>query len=288
MFIKKIGFIGLGAMGFPIAKHLLKHGFEVHVAKHSSKKESLDRIKELEMLGAKNKKSISEIPMGVDMVISILPSDKEVESVLLDEAFFNNIKTDSIILEMTSCSPETVIKVEEYYRSKNVKVIDAPVSGGVKGAINGSLTIFGSGNEEIFNEIKEVLDVFGQNIYYIGKLGAGKTLKSINQMMIAINTMGLIEGFSVAKKQGIDLNIMQDVISQSSGNSYSLNRYLHKLEQEDFEGGFKLSLMRKDIKTAIDSVDDIPLPFTNLVYDLFLMTKKYDDMDFIAISKLYK
>ncbi|WP_313756109.1 NAD(P)-dependent oxidoreductase [Tissierella sp.] len=287
MSIKKIGFIGLGAMGFPIAKHLLEHGFEVHIARHSSKKESIDRIKELEFLGAKDKKSISEIPIGVDMIISILPSDKEVESVLLDEAFFNNVKTDTIILEMTSCSPETVIKVEEYYMSKNVKVIDAPVSGGVKGAINGSLTIFGSGNEEVFNEIKEVLYVFGKNIHYIGRLGTGKTLKSINQMMIAINTMGLIEAFSVAKKQGIDLNIMQDVISQSSGNSYSLNRYLHKLGQEDFEDGFKLSLMRKDIKTAIDSVDDVPLPFTNLAYNLFLMTKEYDDMDFIAISKLY-
>ncbi|WP_353093443.1 NAD(P)-dependent oxidoreductase [Tissierella praeacuta] len=288
MSINKIGFIGLGAMGFPIAKHLLKHGFEVHIAKHSNKKESIDKIKELELLGAKNKKSISEIPVGVDMIISILPSDKEVESVLLDESFFNNVKDNTVILEMTSCSPEIVIKLEKYYMSKRVKVIDAPLSGGVKGANDGSLTVFGSGNEEVFNEIKEVLNVFGKNIHYIGKLGTGKTLKSINQMMIAINTMGLIEAYTVARNQGIDLNIIQDVISQSSGNSYSLNRYLHKLGQEDFEGGFKLSLMRKDIKTAIDSVHDIPLPFTNLVYNLFLMTREYDDMDFISISKLYK
>ena len=288
MSIQKIGFIGLGAMGFPMAKHVLKQGFEVHIAKHSDKKESLDKIKELESLGARIRENIFQIPIDVDMIISILPSDKEVKSVLLDEEFYSNIKKDTIILEMTSCSPETVIKVEKQYLMKDVKIIDAPVSGGVKGAIDGSLTIFGSGNEEDFNEIKGVLNAFAENIYYIGKLGTGKALKSINQMMIAINTMGLIEGFSVAKKQGIDLDVMYNVISKSSGNSYSLNRYLDKLEQEEFDGGFKLSLMRKDIKTALGLVDHTPLPFTNLVHDLFLMGKEYDHMNFIAISKLYK
>lgn len=288
MSTKKIGFIGLGAMGFPMAKHLLEKGFEVHIGKHSDRKESLDRIDELKLLGAKVQNSISDIPIEVDIVISILPSDKEVESVLLNDIFYNNTKEGTVIIEMTSCTPEAVVKLENHYLQKGVKVIDAPVSGGVIGAENGKLTIFGSGHEEDFNEIKEVLNAFAEKIYYIGKLGTGKVLKSINQMMIAINTMGLIEGFSVAKDQGIDLDTMYNVISESSGNSYSLNRYLDKLGQEDFEGGFKLSLMRKDIQTALKLVDNIPLPFTNLVYDLFLMGKEHDDLNFISISKLYE
>lgn len=286
MIIKKVGFIGLGAMGFPMAKHLLNKGFEVHISKHSNKKESLDRINYLKCLGAKIKDGISNVPLGVDLIITILPTDLEVKSVLINEKFYNNVEKDAIILEMTSCSPDTVIEVEKYYSQKNVKIIDAPVSGGVIGAENGTLTIFGSGDKEVLNGLNDVLKAFATNIHYIGKLGTGKALKSINQMMVAINTMGLIEGYAVAKEQGIDWEIMYNVIKESSGNSYSLNRYIDRLKDENFEGGFKLSLMRKDLKTALESSNNIPLPFTNLLYNFFLMANEYDDKDYSVISKL--
>lgn len=288
MSIKKIGFIGLGAMGFPMAKHLLNSGFQVQVAKHSDKEKSLEKIDQLKKLGATVQDDISKVPIGVDLVISMLPSDKEVESVFLNSEIYNNMEKETIILEMTSGTPDPVIKLEEFYLNKDIKIIDAPVSGGVVGAENGKLTIFGSGDEKVFEEIKEVLNAFSGKIYYIGKLGTGKVLKSINQMMIAINAMGLVEGFSVAREQGIDLDTMYEVISESSGNSYAFNRYLKILEEENFEGGFKLSLMRKDINTALKLVDNIPLPFTNLAHDMLLMGKEYDDLNFISIRNLYK
>lgn len=288
MSIKKIGFIGLGAMGFPMAKHLLNSGFQVQVAKHSDKEKSLEKIDQLEKLGATIQDEISKVPIGVDLVISMLPSDKEVEFVFLNSEIYNNMEKETIILEMTSGTPDPVIKLEEFYLNKDIKIIDAPVSGGVVGAENGKLTIFGSGDEKVFEEIKEVLNAFSGKIYYIGKLGTGKVLKSINQMMIAINAMGLVEGFSVAREQGIDLDTMYEVISESSGNSYAFNRYLKILEEENFEGGFKLSLMRKDINTALKLVDNIPLPFTNLAHDMLLMGKEYDDLNFISIRNLYK
>lgn len=283
---EKIGIIGLGAMGFPIAKHLLNKGYEIQIAKHSDKKESINRVRQLELLGAKVIDETYNIPIGMDIIITLLPGDREVSSVLLDKRFYENTNKDTVIIEMTSCSPHTVIEVQEYYSKKGISIIDAPVSGGVIGAENGSLTIFGSGDKDVFEQLDDLLKSFADNIYYIGKVGSGKTLKSINQMMVAINTMGLIEGFNVAMDLGIDLDVMHNVLSKSSGNSYVLNRYINRLKEHDFEGGFKLKLMRKDVKTALDSVSKVSLPFSNLAYTLLLMAKEYDELDFSVVSKL--
>jgi 3-hydroxyisobutyrate dehydrogenase-like beta-hydroxyacid dehydrogenase len=287
MEIKNVGFIGIGNMGFPMAKHLLEAGYKVNISKHSNREESLKRIKVLGDLGANTVDEIYEIPLGVDLIITILPTDKEIREVLLNEEFYNNVGKDTMILEMTSCSPDVVMEVEEYYRRKDVKVIDAPVSGGVKGAVNGTLTIFGSGEESTFKDIEKVLDVFSKKVYYVGALGSGKTLKSINQIMIAMNTLGVIEAFSVANKNNIDLDIMNEIIRESSGNSYAFQGYFNKIRNEEFEDGFKLKLMRKDLNTALKIGEDLPLPVSNLIHEMFLMGKKYDELDFSSISKLY-
>ena len=209
-------------MGFPMAKHLINSGYELIVAKHSNKQESLDRLNELEALGAIIKDNIIEVPIDTDLIISILPTDAEVRSVFINEEFHNNIKGNTVILEMTSCNSEIVMELEKYY-------LDKPVSGGVIGAVNGTLTILGSGDKEVYDNLIEILKVLGKNINYVGKLGAGKTLKSINQMMIAINTLGVIEGYYLAKEHGVDFDIMYNVIKDSSGNSYAFNRYLDRL-----------------------------------------------------------
>lgn len=287
MEFKNIGFIGLGAMGFPIAKHLLKSGYSLNIAHHSQNADSIKRITKLESLGAHVKENINEVPIGADLIITILPGDNEVKSVLINKEFAQNISEGAIILDMTSCSPGSIIEVDNYYRDKNIHVIDGPVSGGVKGAVNGTLSIFGSGEKELFNKIEKVLKSFAKNIHHVGSLGAGKALKSINQLMIGINTFGVIEGFLLANKHGIDIEIMKEVIENSSGNSYAFKNYLERLVKEDFEPGFKLSLMRKDLRIALESSRDIPLPIANLVYNLLLMGREFDDSDFSSISKIY-
>ncbi len=284
----KIGILGLGAMGYPIANHILDSGYELKIFKNSNKPESLKKINDLLYKNAILCEKIEEFPVGLDIILSILPGDNEIKDVFLNDKFIDNIQSNTIILEMSSASVDTILQINDRYISKNIKIIDAPVSGGVQGAINGQLTIFGSGDREIFSKIEDFLKVFGKNIYYIGEVGLGKALKSVNQIMISINTLGLIEAYSLAKKYGIDPEIMEEVIGKSSGDSYSLHRYIDRLKEENFDGGFKLSLMRKDISVALDSANDLPLPLTNLLKNFFLMAKEYDELDFSAISKLYK
>lgn len=284
---KKIGFIGLGAMGFPMAKRLLNAGFEVHVAKHSNKNLSIQRIKELKDMGAIIQDNFPNIAKSVNVIITILPADKEVKAVLLNNEFYKNVGNGSILLEMTSCTAETIMEVEKEYLKKGVKVIDGPVSGGVLGAENGKLTVFGSGDQEVIDSIAMILDVIASTVYNVGELGKGKTLKAINQMMVAINMMSVMEGFLIATKQGIDYDTMFDVIRKSSGNSYAFERTFKNLVEEKYDAGFKLSLMRKDLKIALDSIDDIPLPFANLLYNIYLMGQEYDDYDYSKIIKLY-
>lgn len=287
MLFNKIGFIGLGLMGFPMAKNLIAAGYEVHITKHSDSKASFDRINELIALGGKNESNIIELVKGVDIIISILPADKEVRDVYLNKEVLNAIQKDTIILDMTSCSASTIIDVERYYSEKGIRVLDAPVSGGVGGAQKGTLTIFGAGDKDTFDKVEEVLKCLGTNIFYIGSLGKGKVLKSINNMMSSINTLATIEGFQIAEKHGIDFDIMQEVIKTSSGNSNAFEMKGYKIFNKDYEPGFKLSLMRKDIKIALDSIEESSLPIAQLIYDMFLKATEYDQLDFTSISRLY-
>lgn len=287
MIIKKIGFIGLGAMGFPMAKRLVNAGYEVHTATHSNKSASLEKTKQLKDMGAIIEDNFADVAKGMDLIITMLPADKEVKGVLLEKAFYDNVGENTILLDMTSCSPEAIMEVENEYLKKGIKVIDGPVSGGVSGAENGKLTIFGGGESEVIDSISDVFNVLASTVHHVGKVGQGKALKAINQMMVAINMMSVIEGFSIANKRGIDFDVMFNVIKESSGNSYAFERKFNNLVEEKFEGGFKLSLMRKDLMIALNSVENTPLPFANLLYDFFLMGKEYDDFDYSVISKLF-
>src|SRR6056297_799832 len=288
MLLKKIGFIGLGSMGFPMAKNLLAAGYQVHITKHSNNQKSIDRIDALIALGAKLESSIVEVVKDVDLIISVLPADKEVREVYLNKEVLDAVKTEAIILDMTSCTASAIIDVEKYYSEKGIRVLDAPVSGGIGGAQKGTLTIFGAGDKDTFDEIDDVLKCLGEKIYYIGSLGKGKILKSINNMLNAINTVAVIEGLTVANQNGIDLEIMYDVITNSSGNSNSLEKKFNKIKNNDYDPNFKMSLMKKDLKIAIDSGGKSPLPIGELVYNMFEDATEYQNLDYTSISQLYK
>jgi len=288
MLIKKIGFIGLGSMGFPMAKNLLAAGYQVHITKHSDNKKSMDRIDALIALGGKYKSNIVEVVKDVDLIISVLPADKELREVYLNKEVLDAVGEKTIILDMTSCSASAIIEVEKYYLEKGTRVLDAPVSGGIPGAQKGTLTIFGAGDKDTLDEIQEVLKCLGEKIYYIGSLGKGKILKSINNMLNANNTVAVIEGLAVANQNGIDLEIMYDVITNSSGSSNSLEKKFNKIKNNDYEPNFKMSLMKKDIKIAIDSGGNSTLPIAELVYNMFKEATEYQDLDYTSISQLYK
>jgi len=288
MLLKKIGFIGLGSMGFPMAKNLLAAGYQVHITKHSNNQKSIDRIDALIALGAKLESSIVEVVKDVDLIISVLPADKEVREVYLNKEVLDAVKTEAIILDMTSCTASAIIDVEKYYSEKGIRVLDAPVSGGIGGAQKGTLTIFGAGDKDTFDEIDDVLKCLGEKIYYIGSLGKGKILKSINNMLNAINTVAVIEGLTVANQNGIDLEIMYDVLTNSSGSSNSLEKKFDKIRNNDYEPNFKMSLMKKDVKIALDSVKNSTLPVAELVHKMFVNASGFGELDYTSISQLYK
>lgn len=288
MAIKKIAFIGLGAMGFPMSKRLCNAGFELSTSAFKGK--SIERSKVLGEMGTRIEENFADAAKGVDLIITILPEDEQVKSVLLDKKFYEIVDDGAIILEMTSCSSQTVIDVSNEYMKKGVKVIDAPVSGGTSGAENGTLTILGSGDKEAFEKVRPVLDVLASNINYVGKVGAGKALKAINQMLAAVNMVAVSEAYSLAGKLGIDPEVMYEVIEKSSGSSYIFNRKFKKLAYKDFSGGFKLNLMRKDLRIAINAGDDIPLPLARLAYNFYLMagSKENEELDFSVVGKIFE
>lgn len=282
----KIGFIGVGAMGHPIAKLLIGAGYTIVIAKHSNNQVALERIADLESTGATILNSINDIPLHSDIIISILPGDKEIKSVYLDDEFSENVKRGTTIIDMTSCSPDTIIEISNYYSPMDCHVIDAPVSGGVSKAERGKLTIFGSGDKDIFNSIRDIFEVIGDEIFYVGDIGNGKTIKTINQMMVAINLLGLVEALSVMKVTGLNPDTVYDVIKLCSGNSYIFEKYFHRILSSDFEPGFKLRLMMKDLKTAMDIDSELKLPISSKVYDLMsLLTDDYEK-DIAVVSKL--
>jgi 3-hydroxyisobutyrate dehydrogenase-like beta-hydroxyacid dehydrogenase len=281
MGIKRVGFIGLGAMGLPMAKNLLKIGFEVHVAVHRNP----EPIAELKKLGAIVHDSLEGIASSSEVMISILPADQEMQSVLLKECFVNSIATDSILIEMTSGSPAMMKQVHAVYREKGIRVLDAPVSGGTIGAEKGALTVMAGGDAGVLDEVRQVLEAMAQNIHLVGPVGAGKAIKAINQMLAGIHMIASAEAFALAEKLEIDKDMLKQVIGSSSGASWMLMNKLDTMANRDFKPGFKQRLMKKDVQIAVEEGKSLPLPLATLALQLYNMTEKeIGEQDFSAIA----
>lgn len=282
MTIKNIGFIGLGAMGLPMAKNLIKNNFQLHVSAHRNRQP----IEEVKKLGAVEHSQLSDIAKNSDVLISILPTDKEMESVLLNDDLLNHLNQNSILIEMTSGSPAMMKKVEEEYGKRGIQVLDAPVSGGTAGAEQGTLTVMAGGNADVLEDVRPVLDAMAKQIYLVGSNGAGKAIKAINQMMAGVHMVVTAEAYSLAEKLEIDTQMMKQVIENSSGASWMFLNKIDTLVKEDFAPGFKLNLMKKDVKIAVDEAEELKLPLARTALALYEEAiNDLGELDFSAISK---
>jgi 3-hydroxyisobutyrate dehydrogenase-like beta-hydroxyacid dehydrogenase len=282
MTLKRVGFIGLGAMGLPMAKNLLKHGFEVYVAAHRNR----EPIEELKKLGAIECSAVQDIPGQSDVLISILPTDREMESVLLSDQILNGLSTNSILIEMTSGSPAMMKKVQQAYEQKGIRVLDGPVSGGTAGAEQGTLTVMAGGDASVLEEARPVLDAMAKNIYLVGEIGAGKAVKAINQMLAGIHMVATSEAVALAEKLGINKDSLKEVIGNSSGASWMFMNKLDTVTNREFKPGFKLNLMKKDVQIAVDEGADLTLPLAAAALELYKKSEKDSgELDFSAISK---
>jgi len=279
----KIAFFGPGAIGEPMARRLLQAGFTVTSAIHRSR----TAADALAAIGLRIAPNMQDAVTDADIVIAVLPTDAEVRDVLLESRFMRTLKRDAIIIEMSSCQAGTVREVAQAYKPLGVHVIDAPVSGGVKGAETGTLTIFGSGEHSVLLAVRPVLDAMGNKIHDLGKLGNGKTIKNLNNLMQIINLMGVAEVFHVLRAEGIDPDLFFDVVKTSSGNSSSFETRFKRMVTGTDASGFKIGLARKDVANALEINKSVPMPVSHLAHQLMLAASAWDDLDITAVSRLF-
>jgi 3-hydroxyisobutyrate dehydrogenase len=282
MAIERVGFIGLGAMGLPMAKNLLKNGFELHVASHTNP----EPVRVLRESGAIEQTSLVDIAKNSDVLISILPTDKEMESVLLSDQILDNLPSHSILIEMTSGSPAMMKKVNEAYLARGIEVLDGPVSGGTIGAEQGTLTVMAGGASTVLEIVTPVLDAMAKNVYLVGEVGAGKAIKAINQMLAGIHMVATAEALALAEKLEIKPDMLKQVIGNSSGASWMFMNKLDGLVNRNFEPGFKLSLMKKDVQIAVDEGLDKELVLAKTALEIYKKAElDLGELDFSALSK---
>lgn len=278
---QRIGFIGLGAMGLPMALNLLKNGYELHVAVNRNRA-PVDR---LTALGATEHRAVRDVIASCDTLITILPTDKEMESVLLCEEALNEIKPGLLLIEMTSGSPAMMGKVAEAYAAREAAVLDGPVSGGTIGAEQGTLTVMAGGSAEALMRSEPILHAMAKNIFPVGEVGAGKAIKAINQMLAGIHMIAASEAAALAERLGVRGEVLKQVIGSSSGSSWMLMNKLDSIIEQRFDPGFKLALMRKDVQIAVDEAGELALPLSRAALKLYAgAERELGDRDFSSIS----
>lgn len=256
---KSIGFIGLGAMGRPMATNLIVSGYPLTVF-------DVDPVPmdALEGLGARRAASSAEASRNQETVITILPADPQVRAAVLGEqGVLEGAKPGTTLIDMTSLGPHTSREVSAAAASRGVRFLDAPVSGGIPAAEKGTLTIMVGGDEGVLESQRDLLETLGARIFHVGGVGMGTTFKMANQMLVAVNMLGVIEAFVLATKLGADPQALFEVLKVSAGNSWVLeNRMPNYVLKGDFtQPGFALDLLLKDAGLAVESgrLEKVPL-----------------------------
>jgi len=282
---RKIGFIGLGIMGKPMSKNLIKAGHELTVYDVVEAP-----IKELQALGAKAAGSSKEVAEKADLIITMLPDSPDVEKAALGSGgVFEGIHAGSTYIDMSTISPVTTKKLAERAKAKDIRLLDAPVSGGERGAIDGTLTIMVGGDKKVFEDSLSIFQTMGKTIVYCGDSGAGQVVKACNQILVAGVLESAGEALVLGAKAGVDPEVVLKVIA----GGYAM-RVLDVrgplLLKRDFKPGFKTRLHYKDLGIALSAGSEygVPLPVTALIHEMMGAMKvsgrgEYDHSAIITI-----
>lgn len=257
-----VGFIGLGNMGNPMASNVLKNGFPMTVFDKNPK-----TMENLVQAGAKAAASPKQVVESAEVILTCLPGSPEVESLYLDPGGLIELaKPGTVLVDLSSVLPSTPRKLEPRAKARGVHFLEAPVSGGVTGARAATLAVMSGGDAAVLERVRPVLRSIGTNIYHLGAVGSGNTLKAINNMMSSVNALAMMEGLVLGLKAGLDLNTMAEIVKASSGNSNALARVQRALIPRNFEPGFKVQLMNKDLETfnTIARELHVPVSFSNV------------------------
>lgn len=285
---KKIGFIGLGIMGKPMAKNLLKAGYSI-VAYDLNK----DAVEDVVKAGALGASSSKEAAGKAEVIITMLPDSPDVKEVILGkDGVLEGIKPGSIVIDMSSINPLVSQEIEKELRKKGVEMLDAPVSGGETGAIQGTLAIMVGGKEKVFNESVEIFKAVGKNIVHVGTIGAGGFVKLVNQIIVAVNIAAVGEAFTLGTKAGLDPQVIYQAIRGGLAGSSVLETKAPMMFARNFKPGFKIRLHHKDLQNALSTAKDlgVPLPLSSFVQQIILslMTEGRGEEDHSALATFFE
>lgn len=289
----KVSFIGLGNMGLPMAKNLVRAGHDVT---------GFDLVEgqltELVKSGGKVSENLNDTLKNSEVVITMLPSGKHVKSVYLgEEGIIKNSPAGLLLIDSSTIDVESAREVEEVANKSNLKMLDAPVSGGVTGAEAGTLTFMVGGDEEAFEKGKELLNIMGGNVIHAGQAGNGQVAKICNNMLLAISMIGTSEAFNLAERLGLDSQTFYDISSTASGQCWSMTSYCPvpgpvptSPANNNYKPGFSSALMLKDLRLSQEAskITNTETPLGAHSTEVYEKMEKggYDNLDFSGVIKL--
>ncbi len=289
----KVGFVGLGNMGGPMVQNLIKAGHSVRV---------FDLVPERmqQAPGAEPATSALAAAQGADVFISMLPAGRHVAGLYLEEGVLGRMPAQALVIDCSTIDPATARQVAEAAAERGIAMLDAPVSGGVGGAVNGTLTFIVGGAAEALERARPLFEAMGAHVFHAGAEGAGQMAKICNNMLLAILMAGTAEALTLGADNGLDPAVLSEIMKQSSGGNWALNGYNPwpgvmpgVPASRGYEGGFLVDLMAKDLglamTTAQQSRSSVPLgALAENLYRLHADTHAAGGLDFSSIQWLYK
>jgi 2-hydroxy-3-oxopropionate reductase len=263
--MKNIGFIGIGLMGFPMAKNLLKSGYKLKVFNRSH-----DKAERLKEFGAEISVSIKDAVTNSDIIITMLTDDIAVEKVMSSDEFIKNIKSKATVIDMSSINPIISKKYAEIFKKKNINYLDAPVSGGTIGAEEASLAIMVGGQESIFNECFDLLKILG-NPTLVGPVSSGQISKLANQIIVGVTIGAVAEAVTLCEKYGTNPSKMIKALSGGWADSKILQTHGKRMINKDFSPKGKTSTQLKDMTNIINAgkAAELHLPISSLIKEMY-------------------
>lgn len=290
-----IAFIGLGNMGGPMAINLVKSGHKVCVFDLSE-----TAVAEVVKQGASTKKNVIDCIKGAEFIISMLPAGKHVETVYLssETGLINHIDKGSVVIDSSTIDAATSRKVAIALANQGIGFVDAPVSGGVGGAVAGTLSFMVGGGDDEFKQVEPILGAMGKNIFHAGIHGAGQIAKVCNNMLLSVLMVGTSEALQLGIANGLDAKVLSNIMNKSSGSNWTLDVYNPCPEvmenvpsSNDYQGGFMVDLMAKDLGLAMDAAVDCQssTPMGALARNLYVMHAASGNggKDFSSIFNLF-
>ena len=291
--MKKIGFIGIGVMGYHMASHLLKKKNLINIIERKSAKTKAFTKKYSDTNKIKVYSSLKELTLNSEIIITCVGNDNDLKDVYLKKnSIIDHINSNSIIIDHSTASVDITKILYKKFKNKNCDFFDAPVSGGEDGAILGKLSIMVGGDKKKFSKLTNILDPYYKSLIYMGNSGSGQVAKMVNQICVASIIQGLAEGLTLAKKNNIKINSLIQVIKNGAAQSWQLENRALTMWNNEFDFGFMNKLMLKDLNIIFNELkkNKLNLPVTKIVRKFYieLVKRGYEKEDTSNLIRLLK